>query len=125
MTDLKLDSLSQCVLYLFKERRYLSLQQIAFLANAPMEVFPQAILELWHGGYIHSDDDANMDTIKTDQVFTITPKGYLFFEEKEKQQRELHETRIWKLIPVVISSVSLLIAFASLYISYLTYIARH
>ena len=125
MNDLKLDSLSQCVLYLFKERHCLYLQQVAFLANAPMEVFSQAILELWHGGYIHSDDAENMDTIKTNQAFTITPKGYLFFEEKEKQQQELHENRIWKLIPVVISSVSLLIAFASLYISYLTYIARH
>lgn len=124
MNDLKLDSLSQCVLYLFKERRYLSLQQIAFLANAPMEVFPQAILELWHGGYIHSDDDANMDTIKTDQVFTITPKGYLFFEEKEKQRQALREDRAWKLAPIVVSVIAILIASASLYISYSTYISR-
>ena len=124
MTDLKLDSLSQCELYLFKERHSLSLQQIAFLANAPMEVFPQAILELWHGGYIHSDDDANMDTIKTDQVFTITPKGYLFFEEKEKQRRKLREDRAWKLAPIIISIIAILIASASLYISYSTYISR-
>lgn len=124
MNDLKLDSLSQYVLYYFKERRCLSLRQLAFLTNTPMETFASVMLELWREGYISSADTENMTAIKTDQAFTITPKGYLFFEEKEKQRRKLREDRAWKLAPIIISIIAILIASASLYISYSTYISR-
>lgn len=124
MDDLKLDSLSQCVLYFFKERRSLSLQQLAFLTNCPMELFPKTILELLHNGYVSSNGAENLTAIRTNQVFTITPKGDLFFEEQEKHRRELREDRIWKLIPIIISIIAILIASASLYISYSTYISR-
>lgn len=83
MNDLKLDSLSQYVLYYFKERRCLSLRQLSFLTNTPMETFASVLLELWHEGYISSADTENMTTIKTDQAFTITPKGYLFLRKKK------------------------------------------
>lgn len=124
MNNLKLDTLSECILAIFKESRTLSLKQLAFLANIPMETLAPSVLNLWREEYIGSYDCEFKSTINTHQSFFITPKGTLYWEEKERAEKNLRETRLWKLVPIVISFISLIIASLALYISYLTNLSK-
>ena len=94
MTDLKLDKMSECILTIFSERRRLSVHDLAFLTQLPIESLAPYMIELWDQGYIKSPDMPPQNTLSTSQSFTITPKGDLYFQEKDRQARELRETRL-------------------------------